>query len=429
MKKLFLLAAGICLLAPSTVLRAQGLGNSPYSALGLGEILPSANIANIGMGGVGVSYASPFYLNSQNPALLARRTRFTIFEIGLLGQQKTISQLVQNAPLVQRDFGANLSYLALSFPLSPRWNTSISLRPYSYVDYKTRTYGKIAGTIYETQYDYSGKGAINRASISNGFRVGKNIYLGADASFLFGNIAANSDAQVLINSSSDLITSRVNRVNYSDIVWNLGAAWRPTLGKDYALNIGATFAPSSNLSGSETDVYQQVSASGGTVVSGSDTLRSNTSGHVPLPQHIQFGITLEKGNQLAIGIEAGMQSWSQFRTITDQPGNLRDAFHSSIGVEYTPRPTGTHYYNFITYRAGFQYNQLPYQVEGVQLKDVNGSLGLSLPVGSAAVNHINFAIVGGQRGVLTGTQIREKYVRIAVGFSLNDWWFRKSVID
>lgn len=428
MKKLLFLAAGLSLLTFST-LRAQGLGNSPYSALGLGEILPAANVANIGMGGIGVSYASPFYVNSQNPALLARRRIYSIFEIGLLGQQKTISQLVQNTPLTQRDFGANLSYLALAFPLSSRWNTSISLRPYSYVDYQTRTYGKIQGTIYETQFNYSGKGALNRASISNGFRVGKNIFLGAEASFIFGNISTNSDAQVLINSSSDLITSRVNRVNYSDIVWNLGAAWRPAIGKDYTLNIGATFAPQSNLNGSETDVYQQVAASGGTVVSGSDTIRSNTSGHVPLPQHVQVGITLEKGNQLAVGIEAGMQLWSQFRTITDQPGNLRDGFHSSIGAEFTPRPTGTHYYNFITYRAGFQYNKLPYQVEGVQLTDVNGSLGLSLPVGSALVNHINFAVVGGQRGVMTGTQIREKYFKIAVGFSLNDWWFRKTVID
>ncbi|RYF69443.1 MAG: hypothetical protein EOO39_17530 [Cytophagaceae bacterium] len=409
-------------------LQAQGLGNSPYSALGLGEILPATNVANIGMGGVGVSYASPFYLNSQNPALLARRTRFTIFEIGLLGQQKTISQLVVNEPLTQRDFGANLSYLALAFPLSSRWNTSISLRPYSYVDYKSRTYGKIPGTIYETQFDYSGRGALNRASISNGVRLGKNIYLGADASFIFGNISAQSDAQVLINSSSDIITSRINRVNYSDIVWNLGAAWRPSLGKDYVLNVGATFAPKSSLTGTETDVYQQISSSG-TVISGSDTLRVNSDGHVPLPQHIQFGITLEKGNKLAVGVEAGMQSWSQFRTITDQSGNLRDAFHSSIGLEYTPKPTSTRYRDLITYRAGFQYNKLPYQVEGVQLNDVNGSLGFSIPVGAYFVNHINVAVVGGQRGVLTGAQIREKYFKVAVGFSLNDWWFRKTVID
>ena len=426
MKKLILLATGLSLLATQTSL-AQGLGNSPYSALGLGELLPATNIANIGMGGIGISYASPFYLNSQNPALLARRSRFTIFEVGMLGQQKTISQLVRNEPITQRDFGGNLNYLALAFPLSSRWNTSISLRPYSYIDYQTRTYGRIDGTIYETQFNYTGKGALNRASISNGVRLGKNIYVGADASFIFGNVATSSNSQVLINSESDIIVSRLNQTSYSDIIWNLGAAWRPSLGKDYVLNIGATFAPKSNLSASETEVYHQLL--GGREVSGNDTIRTNSEGRVPLPQHLQFGITLEKNNQLAIGVEAGMQSWSQFRTITNQPGNFRDGLHTAVGIEYTPKPNSTRYRDLITYRAGFQYNKMPYQIDGLQVTDVNGSLGFSIPVGAYFVNHINLAFVGGQRGVLTGAQVRERYYKVAIGFSLNDWWFRKSVID
>lgn len=426
MKKLILLATGLSLLATQTSL-AQGLGNSPYSALGLGELLPATNIANIGMGGIGISYASPFYLNSQNPALLARRSRFTIFEVGMLGQQKSISQLVRNEPITQRDFGGNLNYLALAFPLSPRWNTSISLRPYSYIDYQTRTYGRIDGTIYETQFNYTGKGALNRASISNGVRLGKNIYVGADASFIFGNVATSSNSQVLINSESDIIVSRLNQTSYSDIIWNLGAAWRPSLGKDYVLNIGATFAPKSNLSASETEVYHQLL--GGREVSGNDTIRTNSEGRVPMPQHLQFGITLEKNNQLAIGVEAGMQSWSQFRTITNQPGNFRDGLHTAVGIEYTPKPNSTRYRDLITYRAGFQYNKMPYQIDGLQVTDVNGSLGFSIPVGAYFVNHINLAFVGGQRGALTGAQVRERYYKVAIGFSLNDWWFRKSVID
>ena len=426
MKKLILLATGLSLLATQTSL-AQGLGNSPYSALGLGELLPATNIANIGMGGIGISYASPFYLNSQNPALLARRSRFTIFEVGMLGQQKSISQLVRNEPITQRDFGGNLNYLALAFPLSSRWNTSISLRPYSYIDYQTRTYGRIDGTIYETQFNYTGKGALNRASISNGVRLGKNIYVGADASFIFGNVATSSNSQVLINSESDIIVSRLNQTSYSDIIWNLGTAWRPSLGKDYVLNIGATFAPKSNLSASETEVYHQLL--GGREVSGNDTIRTNSEGRVPLPQHLQFGITLEKNNQLAIGVEAGMQSWSQFRTITNQPGNFRDGLHTAVGIEYTPKPNSTRYRDLITYRAGFQYNKMPYQIDGLQVTDVNGSLGFSIPVGAYFVNHINLAFVGGQRGALTGAQVRERYYKVAIGFSLNDWWFRKSVID
>lgn len=426
MKKISLFAVGLGLLA-TTTLQGQGLGNSPYSALGLGEVLPSANVANLGMGGIGVSYASPFYLNSQNPALLARRTRFTIFEVGLLGQQKTISQNIAGVPQTQRDFGGNLSYLALAFPLSSRWNTSISLRPYSFVDYQSRQYGKVPGTIYETVLNYSGRGALNKAAISNGVRVTKNIYAGLEAAFLFGNISSTSESQVLINSAQDLIVSRVNRVGYADAFFTFGGAWRPSLGKDYTLNVGATYSPRSRISGNETDVYQQIL--GGRSVSSSDTLRNSTAGSAVLPQQLQIGVTLEKNNQLAIGIEAGVQNWSLYRTIADKPGNLSDAIHTAIGLEYTPKPNSTRYRDLITYRAGFQYNTLPYQIEGTQLTDVNGSLGVSIPVGAFFVNHVNFAVIGGQRGALVGTQIRERYFRFAIGLSLNDWWFRKSVID
>ncbi len=426
MKKISLFAVGLGLLA-TTTLRGQGLGNSPYSALGLGEVLPSANVANLGMGGIGVSYASPFYLNSQNPALLARRTRFTIFEVGLLGQQKTISQNVVGSPQTQRDFGGNLSYLALAFPLSSRWNTAISLRPYSFVDYQSRQYGKVPGTIYETVLNYTGRGALNKASISNGVRLTKNIYAGLDASFLFGNISSTSDSQVLINAGTDVIVSRVNRVGYADAFFTLGGAWRPTIGKNYTLNVGATYSPRSRINGTETDVYQQVQA--GRPISSSDTLRNNITGSAVLPQQFQIGVTLEKNNQLAIGIEAGVQNWSLYRTIADKPGDLRDAIHTAIGLEYTPKPNSTRYRDLITYRAGFQYNTLPYQVDGTQLTDINGSLGVSVPVGAFFVNHVNFAVIGGQRGALVGTQIRERYFRFAVGLSLNDWWFRKSVID
>ncbi|GAA4404427.1 membrane protein [Nibrella viscosa] len=413
------------LAAPAAM--AQGFGNSPYSALGIGEVLGQANVTNLGMGGIGVSYASPFYLNSQNPALLARRSRFTIFEVGLLGQSKQLSQRVLDSQQSQRDFGANLSYLALAFPASSRWNMSLSLRPYSYIDYQTRQYGRIPGTIYEAEYTYSGRGAINKASFSNGVRLWKNIFLGAEMSYLFGNVTNNSDSQVLINSSTDVQVTRIDRVNYSDLVWRLGAAWRPKLSENWTLNVGATVDPGTKVRARETDIYQQVL--NGQSLSAPDTLRINQAGSVTMPRQLQFGVSIERNNQLIVGVDVGLNPLSQFRTISDQPGNLRDALHIAAGIEFTPKSNSTRYWDLVSYRAGFQYNKTPYAVDGRQLNDINGSLGISLPVGAYLVNHVNLALVGGQRGALTGTQIRERYVRISLGLSLNDLWFRKVVID
>ncbi|QJW92330.1 hypothetical protein HNV11_12195 [Spirosoma taeanense] len=412
--------------------QGQGLGNSPYSALGIGELYPDGNIANLGMGNIGVSNASPFHLNLQNPALLGTRPPYTVFEVGLVGQSKALSQTISNATQTQRDFGGNLGYLALGFPANSRWSMSLSLRPYTYVDYNTRQYRPIPGTIYEAEYNYSGRGGLNKASYASGFRLGKSVYLGAEASFLFGNITNSSDSRVLINDSNagiqDTRVSRLNRVNYSDIVWRLGAAWRPKLSKEWGLNFGVTYDPSTQVKARETDIYQQTSLAGATI-SAADTLRSNTDGQATLPQQLRFGISLERINRLLIGVDVGLQKWAQYRTVTGQPGNLVNGLSIATGLEYTPKPTSTRYRDLITYRAGFQYNQLPFRVDGTQINDVNASIGLSLPVGAYYVNRATLSIIGGQRGALTGTQIREQYVRIGIGFSLTDRWFRKSVID
>ena len=102
----------------------------------------------MGMGEVGISNASPFYLNLQNPALLARRTRFTVFEVGLLGQSKGLSQNIGNQLQNQRNVSGNLGYLALAFPANSRWNISISLRPYTFVNYNTQEASTVPGTVF-----------------------------------------------------------------------------------------------------------------------------------------------------------------------------------------------------------------------------------------------------------------------------------------
>ncbi|AQG82455.1 hypothetical protein AWR27_12085 [Spirosoma montaniterrae] len=419
--------------ATSPLVLGQGLGNSPYSALGVGELYSEGNITNMGMGNLGVSNASPFYLNMQNPALLARRSRFTVYEIGLMGQVKSLAQNLNGGVQNQRDFGANLGYLALAFPANSRWSMAVSLRPYSYVNYNTRQYRPVGTTIYEAVYNYTGRGGLNKASFANGFRIGTNIYLGAEAAFLFGNITNASDSRVLINDNTsageqDLLVSRFNRVNYSDVVWRLGAAWRPKLNEKWTLNVGAVLDPQTRINGRQTDIYQQ-SSLGGQTVSAPDTILNSSNGRVVLPSKMQFGISLEKNNVFVAGVDIGYQPWGMFRTVSDVPTNFASGLSVATGMEYTPKANSTRYRDLITYRVGFQYNRMPYRVDGAQVNDVNGSIGLSLPLGAYLVNHITISAVGGQRGVLTGSQIREQYIRIGLGFSFNDWWFRKQVVD
>ena len=190
------------------------------------------------------------------------------------------------------------------------------------------------------------------------------------------------------------------------------------------MNIGATYDPQTRVKATQTDIYQKAYL--GAVA---DTLRLNSTGKATLPQQVRAGISFEKGNAFLVGVDVGFQQWGQYRTADNRPGNLSDGMNVAAGIEYTPKPNSNRYRDLITYRAGFQYNRLPYLVGGKQINDINGSVGISLPVGAYLVNHVSLAITGGQRGVLTGMQIREQYVQVALGISLNDLWFRKQVID
>ncbi|RYF07546.1 MAG: hypothetical protein EOO77_25760, partial [Oxalobacteraceae bacterium] len=237
----------------------QSLGNTPYSALGLGDTYPLGNAANLGMGGVGISNANPFYLNLQNPALLATRPPVTVFEVGLQGLSRTLTQRISNSTQSQQNFGANLGYLAVAFPANPRWSMSVSLRPFTYVNYSAVQVQQVPGTNRTGVYDYKGSGGLNKASFATGFRLfgKKNVYVGGEASFLFGNITNSSSAYVALNGNgTDTQVNLLNRVNYGDVVFKLGAAWRPKLSENWTLNLGATYDPQTRTKGTQTDIYQ-----------------------------------------------------------------------------------------------------------------------------------------------------------------------------
>src|SRR5215218_3639541 len=84
-RKFFLLTIFILLNASRVLGQAAA---SPFASIGLGEPFGPANAQNQGMGGVGVSNYSYWYINNMNPALLVFN-RLTSFQFGLMGEQRT----------------------------------------------------------------------------------------------------------------------------------------------------------------------------------------------------------------------------------------------------------------------------------------------------------------------------------------------------
>lgn len=402
----------------------QGLGNSPYTVLGVGEPYSDGFAASQAMGEAGVSTSNGIHINNLNPALWVR-SRYTTFEFGALGQYKKINS--ENA--AQRDFGANIGYLALSFPASPKWTLGVSLKPYSFVDFESRTNAKVPGTIYDAYYYYSGKGALNKASFTNAFLLGKYISVGLEASYLFGNIRRASESQLLIGDGRDYLVSRTERNSYSDFTFRAGTAVRIPLRKENKLNlnIGGTYTLGSDLNARQTTSFELSNNS--FPIGGADTLTNNVGGGITLPSQYRMGVSLEWPYKLTVSVDYDKQNWSEYRSFANTNDGLSDAGRVHLGMEYIPRITSTRYFDLVAYHFGFSHGQMPYSPAGLELKDTNLSLGASFPIGFSG-NSFTVSLIGGQRGLVSNQSIQERYGRVVLGLSLVDnRWFQKAKID
>jgi long-subunit fatty acid transport protein len=396
--------------------------NSPFSYLGIGEVYTGGTAVQSMMGGLGVANSNGIYINTLNPALLARN-RYTVFEMGVNMEGKSM----QNDRQLSNTFDGTLNPIMLALPASSRWTLALGLAPVSTVNYKTFTSQKlnIVGTDSVT-YSYLGEGGLNKAVLSNGVRIFKDMYVGLETAFLFGVINRNVSTQNLSDSQRYQVTLD-DRTNYSGLHFKLGWAWKPKLSKDYFLNLGATAEFGQNI-GVKSLKRFTINNAGAQQVN-ADTLKQIT-GNVSLPATYRFGISLEKPAKLLVSLDYSMTQWSGYQNLNGSNENLKNASTIALGAEYIPKFDALNgYFNHVMYRAGVNYTTSPYSLNGGEAaKDMSFSVGASFPL--RTISYINVAYVRGKRGTFATTGIEEVYNKIVVGFSLGDfYWFRKPKVD
>lgn len=407
---------------------AQGLGNTPYSVYGIGEIYSPAFSAQQSMGGSGVSYANGIFINNLNPALLVRN-RVTVFEVGLIGQVKRLRDVRQS----QQDVGGGLNYLAMAFPVTRRWSTGLTFRPYSYSNYEVRRVEPIPGTMYFAEYLYKGSGGVNQVSWTNGFQIGKNFYAGLQASYLFGNLTRESSATSLLYEQ-DYRISLQERYNHHDVVLKTGIAYRQKLKEKLFLNLAAAVDLPARLRTDRERFFQTYTGASETdSLSGTQDVLSSDAGRLRLPGGLRVGASLENPYKLAISADFAYQPWSQYQSFSGSSGaaeGFQDSYEVALGVEYTPNIlSATKYFNRLPYRAGFRYGQTPYLINGQAVRDASFTLGTSVPLNRQGLADLSLGLQFGQRGTLSGGGLREQYFRINLGFTIGEQWFYRQVVD
>jgi hypothetical protein len=402
-------------------------GNSPYSALGIGDITSSGAIPSDAMGGTGLTFGNGIYVNTLNPAMLVK-TRFVAFSTGMRGQYRTIS----DGTNAQTDFGLNLSHIMMAFPMKPKWTMSIGMRPHSSVEYEARYTAPIQGTTNSVQYIYKGQGGFSKATVGSGHLIGKSLYVGLEGAYYFGSISRDTTSRLLLNDGEDYYLQYTDRINANGVGLKAGFMWQKKLSSKWYLNVGGTYELRSKLNGSQLRSLTTLieGQNGPQILKKPDTLSIGTGG-LTLPSQYALGISLESPLKWIFAAEYSKQDWSNYRNFQGKAeSNLAPGDRISIGVEFLPKVTSTAYFNQVFYRVGFQQVKTPYLVNTTQVMDRSFSFGLSTPLGFRNLSYIDLGLSVGSRGVTGNGLVKENYFKVSLGFSLVDTrWFIKTKID
>lgn len=446
-------------------------GNSPYSRFGIGDMNITGITRYIGMASTGVANPDSSLINNINPAFIGNN-HFTTFEAGLVGNYNMLTEGSNKQNLGNVRFND----VAMSFPIihgqkkKVNWSMSLGYKPYSVVNYASRSLVDISGDSTTATVEYAGTGGVNKLHFSNGFNICENFFLGLESSFLFG--AINRSVASQITGETDVSVYN-ERVSHKGLKFKAGLGYRGLLKGYYVLGPVA-YKDKNNDSIityeklKEEDIY----INGGLVVDfgkdigakslstievqnrfgqvlSTDTITNQTDGSVSLPLGISGGISLErivkkykygavdkndqeKTRRWLYNLDLSFYNWESYQNFSDV-GGLNNSYSMAIGIEYTPNYASDNLYKTQSYQIGLRYTKLPYTVNGTDINDIGMTFGVSLPVSISygpTVSRINVAVETGIRGQNSDGLIQQVYINGHVSFTINTkTWFRRRKIN
>ena len=421
--------------------KAQGLGNSPYSQIGIGDLVAPVTVQNLGTGGISVSGYNKDYIQLSNPAAgVNKKGLYNDSLIKFEGSGTSQYKVLSVGNTLETYTGANFRYFALAVPIGKVWNTTLSMQPFSVKDH---SYAKTV-TIQndpnqnQTKDTYDGKGGLYQIGLNNGWGVTKQLSVGLGLEYLFGP-AITTTTTMLTNNPNDVQNGTRTRINHKGLAFKPSVHYRKEfyVWKDSVLipsgifwNAGATLQMFTPM---QLTVNQYKIRKSNTGVVSEDSLLSGTTQNANLPTQFTFGLSIDKPNRWMVGIEGAFSNWNNFQYGNSNSNEAHSlAWNIGVGGEY--RAVTRKQWKAPTYRAGFNFARLPYVISGNQLNDISGSLGMALPVGvrgasGATFPKINMAVVVGQRGTINIETTQELYVRFHISILITDKWFIKRRIQ
>jgi hypothetical protein len=413
--------------------------NSPYSRYGLGDITPSQNILNRGMGGISAGFADFKTVNFINPASYGSLSLST-FEFGAEVDTRTLKSI---SP-AEKFTSTNLivSYVQLGLPIKLKkankkgifLGMNMGLRPVSKINYKIYSLGPIhPGAADSTLTLYEGSGGVNEAMVGLGLKI-KSFSIGFNSGYRFGNKSYSTKLAVDNDTVFHYSSNTSNKTNFGAVFVNAGIQYEIKFKSKHILRLGAYGSLSQKMSGSQQLKVETVSyTADGTTFRIDSVYQKSADGTVDYPATFGAGFLFQDaGNHWSWGADYEKTFWNKYKFF-DQADKVQDSWKVRAGIEYLPASMNTpvkKYFQFVKYRAGFYYGP-DYVNLGTKLPEYGFTFGAGFPLKlrrsyyETQTSFLNTAIEFGSRGNKQ-SNLRESIFRISVGFTLSDLWFNRS---
>lgn len=402
----------LVLTALSGVIAAQNNTNSPYTRYGYGQLADPGSANSKAMGGIAYGLRDGSQINFANPASYTAVDSLTFIFDGGIGLQNTN---FSNGTLKRNARNSSFDYITMQFRASKWAAISVGLLPYSNVGYS------MTSTRDLDEVTYSGDGGLHQLYLGAGFKLWKNLSVGANFSYLWGDVT-HSTSQ---NFSSTYLFSYAREANVSIASYKLdfGLQYTQDFGKKHNATVGVVFSPGHDVS---NDAYYATTLGNSTY--GYTQTSRDTVVTAGIPFTFGVGATYVYDNRLTIGMDFMLQKWSNV-SFMNNDDSFCDRTKIAVGAEFLPNPFGRTYFGLIKYRLGAYIAKPYYKLEGERAAKefgVTAGFGFPVPRARSVVSlSAQYVRVSGRKSYF----LDEQTFRICIGITFNERWFLKSKVD
>lgn len=380
--------------------------SSPYSIFGLGYLESSAIGPFKAMGGTGIAFQSDKSINVMNPASYnGLDSLISVFELGVFGKYTAFSTSSETQSLVN----ANLKYVAMGFRIAPWLATSFGFLPYSSIGYEINVNSPVEGTIQEYLKTFSGSGGVNQVYLGASLKIIKNLSLGFNASYLFGDITHSE--------SSTGYTFYLKDATYiSNFDFNYGLNYQLNI-NSWRYNLGIIYGNSKRLRTKNITTIQTEYST--------ETLKSRQYKY-SIPQNLGGGLALRKGF-FSAGIDYEWSKWADVK-FSNNFLQTRNSNRYSFGVELPSQGLNKGTGRMIFYRFGAEFSESYMIIDNTPIDYRAITIGAGIPL-NGVLSVVNVSLEVGQNGTTRSGLIKETFFNLHLDLSLKDLWFRKRMYD